>query len=426
MKIFRLILSSALLISLLNSCQDKFTESYQANVPVYMSLLEWRAQDISAESPQAILDAGKIYIYQEYLFVVDKGLGVHIVNNANPSSPQNVAFLSILGCGDVAVRNDVLYVDSYSDLLSFDISDPASPILSCRIPDAFDSNFGTFMHGFNEDLPIVGLDHANGVIVGWTQQEIIRDSEEYRNMQDFTVLFEGGVGTGMGPISNDMSGGSGIGGSMAQFTLTGTYLYVLRPSSITSFNVAGDRCPEERTLTPVSWQAETIFPYNNHLFLGTTSGMMIFNLNNPAQPEFVSEIAHVTACDPVVVQGDRAYVTIRSGTNCWGDVNQLIVVDISNYSSPFTIAEYNLHNPHGLGIDGNTLFVCDGSEGLKVYNAEDDLAITDNMISHYDNISTYDVIPFNNVLIMSAEEGIYQYDYSDPLNISELSFIPVN
>lgn len=426
MKKMKTLFASIVLIIGMNSCHDKYTESYMANVPVYMAVEDWRALEISAESPRSISEAGKIYIYQHYLFIVEPGQGVHIVNNSNPSSPQNIAFLPVLGCLDVAIRNNLLYVDSYFDLLSFDLNDPGNPTLTCRIPDAFDSNFSTFVQGFDESLPIVGINDESGIVVGWTQEEISEDSHAYQNSQGnpFSANESIATGTGAGTAMNNLSGG--VGGSMAQFTITNNYLYVLRPSSITSFNLDGDRCPEEGSVTSVSWEAETIFPYNNHLFLGTTSGMMIYDLNNPAAPEFVSSVSHITACDPVVVQDNRAYVTIRSGNTCWGTVNQLMVIDISDYSAPLTLAEYNLTNPHGLGIDGTTLFVCDGSAGLKVFNAEDDLAITENMISHYDDIDTYDVIPFNDVLIMSAQEGIYQYDYSDPQNITQLSFMAVN
>jgi len=424
MKNFGLLLISVALLAGLNSCHDKYTESYQANVPLYMALDDWRALDISAESPRQIMEAGKIYIYDDFLFIVDRGLGIHIVNNANPAAPQNIAFLPVLGCVDVAVRNNALYVDSYIDLLSFNISNPTSPVLSCRIPDAFDANSGTFMHGYNDNLPVVGIDDNNGIIVGWTQEEISVDSRAYQNMQNNPIESDVATGWANGVSFHNVS--SGIGGSMAQFTITDSYLYVLRPASITSFNLDANLCPEQGSVTPVSWEAETIFPYNSHLFLGTTSGMMIYNLNNPSAPEFVSAISHLTACDPVVVQGDRAYVTIRTGNTCTGILNQLLVIDISNYASPFTVAEYNLTNPHGLGIDGNTLFICDGSAGLKVYNAENDIAIDENMISHYENINTFDVIPYNDVLIMSAKEGIYQYDYSDPQNIAQLSFMAVN
>ena len=414
-----------IMLSALSSCTDKFTETYTANVPQYMSLDDWRALDITAESPKNLSEPGKIYIYQHYLFIVESGAGVHILNNADPASPQNIAFLSIPGCVDLAVLNNNLYVDSYYDLLSFDISDPSHPDLQCRIADVFDFDNWTSINGFEDNLPVAGIDPEKGVIVGWTQEEINSEAGGYD-----PVHFNNGTGAPINEIgwltSIANMGGSGIGGSMAQFTITGSYLYVLRPSSITSFDLSTGLCPQQSAVTPVGWNAETIFPYNNHLFLGTSSGMMIFNLNNPSTPEYVSAISHLTACDPVVVQGNRAYVTIRTGTTCEGVLNRLMVVDITNYSSPSLIAEYDLTNPHGLGIDGNTLFICDGSAGLKVFDAADELDITNNLIAHYQQISTFDVIPYNNVLIMSAAEGIYQYDYSDPQNIVELSLIPAN
>jgi len=416
-------LTILLISGVLSSCSDKFTETFTANVPQYMNLDDWRAMEIAPENPRDLSDPGKIYIYQNHLFIVERGVGVHILNNANPSSPQNLAFLKIAGGVDLSVSNNMLYVDSYYDLLAFDISDPINPKLQCRIIDAFDFDNWTLIKGYESDLPFERIDREKGIVIGWSQKEISRDAPGYEPME-----FENwGVGIETGGIlqtTANFMGGSGIGGSMAQFTITGNYLYVLRPSSITSFSLNGDACPQQSSITQVGWNAETIFPYNNHLFLGTSSGMMIFNLNNPSAPEYVSAISHLTACDPVAVQGNRAYVTIRTGTGCQGFLNQLLVVDITDYSNPVMRAEYNLTNPHGLGIDGNTLFVCDGSDGLKVFDATDDMTITDHLISHYTEINTFDVIPYNNVLIMSAKEGIYQYDYSDPQNIVELSVIP--
>ncbi len=411
------LLITILLVVALSSCQDKYTETFRANVPVYISLEEWRSIEINVEGPRHLSEPGKIYIYENYLFIVERGAGIHILNNANPASPQNLAFLNVAGSVDLAVRNNTLYVDSYYDLLSFDISEPSSPVLSCRIENAFDFDNWTLVTGYDEDLPFTEIDSDKGVITGWTQQEVIQDTDRPETGSFDNAIIVNGTG-------NSFNVSSGIGGSMAQFTLTGSYLYVLRPTSITAFDLSADDCPDQSSQTAVSWNAETVFPYNNHLFIGTSNGMLIYNLNNPTQPEFTGQIEHVTACDPVVVQGDRAYLTIRTGTNCMGWLNQLEVIDISNYSSPHRIIEYGMTNPHGLGIDGNTLFVCDGNDGLKVYNAEDDVAIADNMIAHYENITTFDVIPHNNVLIMSAEEGVYQYDYSNPESIVQLSFIP--
>ena len=82
-------------------------------------------------------------------------------------------------------------------------------------------------------------------------------------------------------------------------------------------------------------------------------------------------------------------------------------------------------SPRGLGIDNKTLFVCDGNDGLKVYNATNVMQIGNNQVAHFSNIQATDVIPFNNRLLMIGEDGLYQYDYSNIQNITQLSRIPV-
>ena len=47
------------------------------------------------------------------------------------------------------------------------------------------------------------------------------------------------------------------------------------------------------------------------------------------------------------------------------------------------------------------------------------------MLSRFPNILTADVIPRNQVLIMTSAEGIYQYSYADLNNIVQISHIPV-
>jgi hypothetical protein len=37
----------------------------------------------------------------------------------------------------------------------------------------------------------------------------------------------------------------------------------------------------------------------------------------------------------------------------------------------------------------------------------------------------YDVIAFNNVLMMIADDGLYQYDYSDLSRIRQISKLPI-
>jgi hypothetical protein len=82
-------------------------------------------------------------------------------------------------------------------------------------------------------------------------------------------------------------------------------------------------------------------------------------------------------------------------------------------------------NPHGLGKDGNTLFICDGTAGLKVFDATNPTSISSTPVVAVSNIQATDVIPFNNHLLMIGDDGLYQYDYSNVQHISLLSRIPV-
>jgi hypothetical protein len=82
-------------------------------------------------------------------------------------------------------------------------------------------------------------------------------------------------------------------------------------------------------------------------------------------------------------------------------------------------------NPHGLGVDGNTLFICDGSDGLKAFDISDINTISQHMLFQDKTINAVDVIPLNSVLMMIGADGIFQYDYSDPNNIALLSQIVV-
>ena len=82
-------------------------------------------------------------------------------------------------------------------------------------------------------------------------------------------------------------------------------------------------------------------------------------------------------------------------------------------------------NPHGLGKDGNTLFICDGTAGLKVFDATNPTTISTTPVVTFFNIQATDVIPFNNKLLMIGDDGLYQYDYTNVQNISLLSKIVV-
>ncbi|MEJ0104906.1 MAG: hypothetical protein WDO19_21150 [Bacteroidota bacterium] len=72
-------------------------------------------------------------------------------------------------------------------------------------------------------------------------------------------------------------------------------------------------------------------------------------------------------------------------------------------------------SPYGLGVKNNALYVCDGPNGLSVFDVSDPYA-PDKVSTISDKIF-YDVIPYDNILICQVSDGFALYDIgTDPLN----------
>ncbi len=403
----------ALLLFTTSCTKDKCetTRTYVRYNPVIKNLTEIRQfQVLPAQQMQAY---GKIWLYGKYLLVNEPKKGIHIFDNSNPSSPQALSFISIPGNVDMAVRDNMLYADNYMDMLVIDMHNPQTPALHKRMENTF-----TFYQN---------ADNNNSLVV---------DYEEELVTEKFENDCEGHDGTWMGIsekenflLDNSSAGGGGnvpsMGGSMARFSMYRNYLYILNQNQLHPFEISNAAEPVKRQWVQMNWGMETLFPYKDKLFVGANNGMYIYDLANAEKPVMLTHFRHANACDPVVVENDIAYVTLRSGTRCEGFANQLDVVDVKDVRNPKLLKTYPMYNPHGLGIDNGTLFICDGADGLKVYNASDINSITDKMLGHYKNLDTYDVIPYNNILILTSKNGILQYDYSDPKNLKLLSKIAI-
>jgi len=146
--------------------------------------------------------------------------------------------------------------------------------------------------------------------------------------------------------------------------------------------------------------------------------VFIFNTANPAQPVQLSEFTHITICDPVIADDNFAFATLRSGTHCNNgrSINELDIFNISDLQSPWLVKSYPLTNPQGLTKSGNTLFICDGIGGLKVYDASDVNNLR--LLQTVNGIDAYDVIAQNNNAIVVAKDGLYQYDFTNRSNVT--------
>jgi len=392
------------------------TQTFIRFDPVYKTPAQVRT-GVSVEGPRTLKKPGKIYSLDHYLFINEFQEGIHIIDNADPSNPRNIAFWNIGGNVDMAIRGNYLYADQYVDLLTINIQDFNNPTLVCRQQNAFR------LHGFN---PI------NGFLVDYVQTPVTEtlDCADPRFGQRWTRNENGGfwissdANAGIqtaGPIRNAVSV-TGVSGSYARFGLSGDFLYTIDNSTLRTWGVNGS-CVSRLDSTVVGWNIETIFPWKDRLFIGSQTGVFIFNNSNPRRPVFEASFSHATGCDPVVCDEKNAYVTIHAGTTCQGTFNQLDIIDITRLPSATLQKTYAMKKPKGLALSGKYLYLCD--DGLKVFDRSTPTDMK--QLSHVKGVDTYDVIALDDThLLVIGADGFLQYDVTNPEKPKQISRISVN
>lgn len=410
-----------------DSCSD--TQTYTQWIPVYKTDAEMNVNP-TFEVARQLQNPGKIYFYDKFLLINEQKKGIHIIDNSNLKSPKNVGFIKIDGNIDMAIKGDMLYVDSYDDLLSIDITSITAPKLAKRNDAVFPSTFGRDpQRGWLVDYAPSKITHQ----IQCTDPRLVGNNGWFEENGTIFAIDSRRFDKALSSFSTPSTSArpAGVGGSMARFTLVTDYLYTVDQSSLRTFNISKLDNPTLSNTTTFGWGIETIFPYKDKLFLGSTTGLFIIDIVNPTQPKLLSNFSHARKCDPVFVDGNLAYVTLNGSGSCGGNGSQLDVIDITSLTQPKLLKTYPMKQPKGLSILEKTLYLCD--DGLKIFDVTNSQNIDQNLKAHIKGFDTYDVISFsenvNNtkqkVAMVIGADGFTQLDVTDPLSPKELSKISV-
>lgn len=401
-----------------DQCNMNYTHAVYS--PVYMDFGAFRSA-VSLTSPQDLRNPGKIYIKGDILITNEVGKGVHIINNKNPENPQSMAFLNVPGNYDIGFNCDMMYLDSGPDLLVVDMTDPSNPQLINRLNDVLPTMAS--YRGYHSDP-------TKGIVTEWVREV---KTEPYDCQTGIPALWEQNRVDPTQDLSNGTTRtinptAAGKAGSMSRFAVSQDHLYIVTPNLLDSYNVGVCESPVKVGSTELDagsiGEGEMVSVLDNLLLIGGSGGMAVYDNQAPALPVNLGIFNHAQACDPVVAQGQTAYVTLRNGREqaCGNSfTNQLDVVSLVNPSNPILIKSFDMHHPHGLSIDGDLLFIADGDAGLKVFDATIPERVGNKMIASFPEMHGIDVIAHEEILILVGDDGIAQYSYANPKDITLLS-----
>ena len=121
MKTIRYFLFGILFTSMFFAC-DK-TDSFETDgmAPIYISSTDFSM--IKSEDARPFVTLGNIIIRGNYLYINEKGKGIHVIDNTDPKNPVFIAFWNIPGNTEFNIKGNLLYADNSIHLLTIDISD---------------------------------------------------------------------------------------------------------------------------------------------------------------------------------------------------------------------------------------------------------------------------------------------------------------
>ncbi len=210
---------------------------------------------------------------------------------------------------------------------------------------------------------------------------------------------------------------TGAGGSLARFAIAGNYLYTVDDQNLTTYDITNPENPVLKSTRNVGFEIETISPFKDKLFIGSTSVVYIFSLADPASPQQLGVAVSpqvLRRCDPVVAKDTVAFATLRTNGPCGGFQSILAIYDIKDIQNPIQKGMVGVGEPYGLGYSGDALYVCDKQRGLMVFDINN--AYTPQVVRTLRDGTYIDVIPYQDMLICWVSTGIIVYDISNNKN----------
>lgn len=127
--------------------------------PVYMTRSQLE-NSVAIENPKTSIKAGKIYIKDDLMFVNDVNNGFQVYNYSNATNPIPISYIKFPGATDMAIRNNIIYVNQAVDLVSVNYNAVNNSILTTsRIRNSFPQKVSP--------QGATGNGNNNNIIINW-------------------------------------------------------------------------------------------------------------------------------------------------------------------------------------------------------------------------------------------------------------------
>lgn len=271
-------------------------------------------------------NACNVVVCGNYAYLLDYDCGMHIINIANPASPQFVSKYTCWDARDVAISGNYAFLaDGFQKFVVLNLSNPSSPSVAATI-NTPGSARGIYVKGH------------------------------------YAYLADGGSGLQVIDIANPMApvlaGTCDTPGMAQDVYVSGNYAYISDwGTGLQVINVSNPSSPVLAGSCDTPGYANGVFVNGNYAYIADWgSGLHIFNVSNPALPVLTGTLDTPGTAYNVHVTGNYAFVA--------DGITHVQVVYVSNPAAP--VLNYTYHTPdytYGVYERAGYIYVADSARG---------------------------------------------------------------
>ena len=131
---------------------------------------------VYTNAPQPVVVPGNIYIKDNYIFQLEVGKGIHVIDNTTPALASRIGFLTVNGSSQISVKGNFLYTNSFDDLVVIDMSNVNQIVEVKRIRGAFPEGRINYYYASPPQSGYYECPRYDSLVIGWRRDSVYNSS----------------------------------------------------------------------------------------------------------------------------------------------------------------------------------------------------------------------------------------------------------
>ena len=141
------------------------------NKPIYDAVAAAKTI-VYIDSALPVIMPGNIYAKGNFIYQLEIGKGIHVIDNTLPAQAFRTGFITVNGSSQISIKDNFLFTNSYDDLVVVDISNNNTVTEVKRVLGAFPEGRSNYYYIQPVESGYYECPRYDSVVTGWRKDSI--------------------------------------------------------------------------------------------------------------------------------------------------------------------------------------------------------------------------------------------------------------